>query len=81
MFKEHDIITHDGIEINVKLLDEKDREYVILSDSDIFFEIFGFNSFKLKLGDTVMENAIIGQVVQYNQPKALETIELSKQVM
>ena len=78
---EHKIITADGVEIIVSLINPDTLEYKISSDSPAFVEAFGSNSFQLIKDDSASENALMGTVVQYNQPKALAILEEIKHVM
>ena len=78
---EHTIIIGDNIAVMIKLLDIDTMVYNIRSDSEIFREIFGVGSFQLEKGDSVIENALIANVVHYNQPKALRLLEEIKQIM
>jgi len=78
---EHTIIVGDNVAVMVKLLDIDTMVYNIRSDSEKFREIFGVGSFQLEKGDSVIENALIANVVHYNQPKALRLLEEIKQIM
>lgn len=78
---EHKIITEDGVEIVVSLIDADEMLYNISSDSEGFQEAFGVTSFQLKKDDSVSENALMGTVIQRNQPRALALLEEIKSVM
>jgi hypothetical protein len=78
---EHTIIIGDNIAVMIRLLDIDTMVYNIRSDSEKFLEIFGVGSFQLEKGDSVIENALIANVVYYNQPKALRLLEEIKQIM
>jgi hypothetical protein len=78
---EHTIIIGDNIAVMIKLLDIDTMVYNIRSDSEIFREIFGVGSFQLEKGDSVIENALIANVVHYNQPRALQLLAEIKQIM
>jgi hypothetical protein len=78
---EHTIIIGDNIAVMIRLLDIDSMVYNIRSDSEKFLEIFGVGSFQLEKGDSVIENALIANVVHYNQPEALRLLEEIKQIM
>jgi hypothetical protein len=79
---QHEVVTEDGIAITVTRDEEQtDEVYTIQSDDERFLEIFGVDQFELKPGDPAMENAVMGQVVQYNQPKALAIFEAVRKVI
>ena len=78
---EHTIIIGDNIAVMIRLLDIDTMVYNIRSDSEKFLEIFGVGSFQLEKGDSVIENALIANVVHYNQPEALRLLEEIKQIM
>jgi hypothetical protein len=78
---QHEIVTAQGIAIMVTRDDVAEEIYTIQSEDERFLEIFNMKSFQLKPGDAEMENAIIGQVVQYNQPAAMEILEGVKKVI
>jgi hypothetical protein len=75
-YTEHKIIVGDqDIDILIKEIDERGHEYSVESDSEAFAQIFGTDSFTLIKGDSSSENAVMGNVVQRHQSKALEILE------
>jgi hypothetical protein len=78
-YTEHKIIVGDpGMDIILREINEATGEFTVESESQEFMEIFGTNSFSFIRGNSARENAILGDVIQRHQPKAIEIIEQVK---
>jgi hypothetical protein len=81
-YTEHNIIVGDpGIEIILREINEATGEFTVESDSQEFMEIFGTNSFPFIRGNSARENAILGDVIQRHQPRAIEIIDQIKRAI
>jgi hypothetical protein len=78
---QHEIITEQGIPVTVTRDEVSEEIYTIQSDDERFLEIFNMQRFQLKPGDSVMEHAILGQVVQRHQPAAMEILDAVRKVI
>ena len=81
-YTEHKIVVGDtGMEIILREINEATGEFTVESDSQEFMEIFGTSSFSFIRGNSARENAILGDVIQRHQPKAMEIIEQVKRAI
>jgi hypothetical protein len=81
-YTEHKIVLGEsGLEIILREINEATGEFTVESDSSEFLEIFGTNTFTFIRGNSSVENAIIGDVIQRHQARALEIIEEIKKAL
>ena len=75
MAQEHDIVTDDGIEILIKVVDEKNNIYTAHSESSKFFDIFGTQELRIQGAGEDLADFIKKNVLKEHQPKAMEIVE------
>ena len=81
-YTEHKIVLGEsGIEIILREINEATGEFTVESDSAEFLEVFGTNTFTFIRGDSGMENAILGNVIQRHQPRAMAILEDIKRAL
>lgn len=73
---EHDIITHDGIEILIKSLDDFHPLFTAHSEDKRFLEIFGTNELRIEGDGEDLADFVDSKVAEENKEKALEIIEV-----
>lgn len=76
MATEHDIITHDGIEILIKEVDQNQPLYTAHSNHPLFIEIFKGNELEIEGDGEGLEDFISAHVPQRHQAKAMEIVKL-----